>query len=894
MAAPREPGQSDTQIGPSSTPTAQSDTQIDIPALLPPAGPRGADRRFTPGTLLAGRYQVVALLGKGGMGEVYHADDRRLGQPVALKFLPAALAKDPERLEHLVNEVRLGRQISHPNVCRLYDIVEADGHHFLVMEYVDGENLASLLRRIGRLPVDKALEIARGICAGLAAAHDKGIIHRDLKPANVMVDGRGHARIADFGLATLADRGPTARVAGTPAYMAPEQLNGEPASPRSDVFALGLVLYEMFTGKRVYVGESIEALRSQHADSAPPSMSSASEDIDPAVERLIHLCLARDPGQRPDSARAVLAALPGGDPLQAALLAGETPSPEMVAAAAKVGDLRPAVAWACLLSGLLGLLLAAWVSERTWLLRYLPSSRPPDALVARAGDVLTRLGYRQPPADSARVFDVRREVLDYIRSHDPSPSRVERLASIRPGPPLLAYRQSPRPLVAASWWVSAPWDPPLLGRLDRTHPPFDVPGMTETVLDTDGRLVAFAAVPPRLDAESGPWPEVDWSIALAEAGLDPLQLHAAPPRSRAPVDTDRKAAWDGVNPAQPDMPVHVEAAAYRGRPVYFEVQGPWWRPPGAGEDENGTLQATGAAALVMTAVITAAVAVLVRRNLRRGRGDRRGALKVALFTSVAFTMSQLLRAGHTTDVLAEYNLVSLTLALGWYYALLVWALYLALEPALRRRWPYALVSWSRLLAGRLRDPLVGRDVLVGILAGMAVMLVVRLSILAPAWFGGVPVAPRWTPLPPLSDPRSAAEIFHSAAAIAPVYAMWSLFGLYLLHTWVRRVWLASLLLVFPVWLAFTSALEGVIVGGPSGILKSIVAVAVLVRFGLLAQASFFFTLWVIALAPLTLDWSAWYAGRSFAILLFFALALLGAAHATLAGKPPFARALFED
>jgi len=901
MAAPREPGQSDTQIGQSVTPGSQPDTQIEQPdtqiektPLRPPAGARGADHRFTPGTLLAGRYQVVALLGKGGMGEVYHADDRRLGQPVALKFLPAALAKDPERLEHLVNEVRLGRQISHPNVCRLYDIVEADADHFLVMEYVDGENLALLLRRIGRLPVDKGLEIARGICAGLAAAHDKGIIHRDLKPANVMVDGRGHARIADFGLATLADRGPAAKVAGTPAYMAPEQLNGEPASPRSDVFSLGLVLYEMFTGRRLYVGESIDALRSQHADSAPPSMSSLSEDIDPAVDRLVHLCLARDPRQRPDSARAVLAALPGGDPLQAALLAGETPSPEMVAAAAKVGDLRPAVAWACLLSGLGVLLLTAWVSERTWLLRYVPSSKPPDALVARAGDVLTRLGYRQPPVDSAHDFDVRREVLEYVRSHDPSPSRWQRLASLRPGSLLMAYRQSPRPLVAASWTVTAPWDPPLLGRIDRTHPPFDVPGMTETVLDTEGRLVAFAAVPPRLDPASGPWPEVDWSIALAEAGLDPLHLRAAAPRTGAPVDTDRKAAWDFVNPDQPDMPVRVEAAAYRGRPVYFEVQGPWWRPPDASGDESVTLQATGAAFLVMTAVITAAVAVLVRRNLRRGRGDRRGALKVALFTSVAFTMAQLLMAGHTTDMLAEYNLVSLILAQGWYYALLVWALYLALEPALRRRWPYALVSWSRLLAGRLRDPLVGRDVLVGILAGIAVMLVVRLSILAPAWFGGVPVAPRVAPLTMLSDLRSTAQVFLTAAAIAPVHAMWSLFGLYLLHRGVRRVWLAAMLLVFPVWLAFTSALEGVIIGGPSGILKSIVAVALLVRFGLLAQAGFFFTLWVIQVAPLTVDWSAWYAGRSFATLLFFALALLGAAHATLAGKPPFGRALSED
>src|SRR5687768_8357104 len=293
--------------------------------------------------MLAGRYRIVGPLGKGGMGEVYRADDIRLGQPVALKFLPAALAAEPGRLERLVDEVRIGRQVSHPNVCRLYDIAEAEGHHFLVMEYVDGEDLASLLHRIGRLPADKALQLARHLCAGLAAAHDKGVIHRDLKPANVMIDGHGHARIADFGLAALADSGSARDVSGTPAYMAPEQLAGEGASLRSDVFALGLVLYEMFAGKRAFEAKSLEELRALHAKT--PSLSSSARDVEPAVERVIARCLARAPADRPPSAHAVMAALPGGDPLQAALLAGETPSPEMVAAAGKVGDLSPALAW---------------------------------------------------------------------------------------------------------------------------------------------------------------------------------------------------------------------------------------------------------------------------------------------------------------------------------------------------------------------------------------------------------------------------------------------------------------------------------------------------------------------------------------------------------------------
>ncbi len=148
-----------------------------------------------PGTVLAGRYRMFGLLGRGGMGEVYRADDLTLGQPVALKFLPHDVERDPERLERFLTEVRLSLKVTHPNVCRVYDIAQADGRSFLSMEYVDGEDLASLLRRIGRLPEDKAVEIARQLCAGLQAAHEEGVLDRDLKPANVMLGGRGRAKM---------------------------------------------------------------------------------------------------------------------------------------------------------------------------------------------------------------------------------------------------------------------------------------------------------------------------------------------------------------------------------------------------------------------------------------------------------------------------------------------------------------------------------------------------------------------------------------------------------------------------------------------------------------------------------------------------------------------------
>src|SRR6201993_2561477 len=222
--------------------------------------------RFLPGRLVAGRYRIIALLGKGGMGEVYRADDLTLGQAVAMKFLPEEATTHEGMLERFKNEVRIARRISHPNVCRVYDVGDVDGATFFTMEYVDGEDLASLLRRIGRLPPDKAVEIARQICAGLAAAHAKGVLHRDLKPANIMLDGRGQVVVTDFGLAALADEIPGEEIRnGTPAYMAPEQLAGREVTALSDIYSLGLVLYEVFTGKRAFEASTLADLVRLHS-----------------------------------------------------------------------------------------------------------------------------------------------------------------------------------------------------------------------------------------------------------------------------------------------------------------------------------------------------------------------------------------------------------------------------------------------------------------------------------------------------------------------------------------------------------------------------------------------------------------------------------------------------
>src|SRR5262245_56324769 len=247
---------------------------------------------FSAGRLFAGRYRIVGFLGRGGMGEVYRAVDLKLEQQVALKFLPAGLAADRQRLARFTAEVRIARTVSHPSVCRVFDIGEDDGLHYLSMEYIDGDDLASLLRRIGRFHPDRAEDIARQLCAGLAAAHERGVLHRDLKPANVLIDGRGQAHIADFGLAIATDMTAVGEIAGTPAYMAPEQFSSGPLTPQADIYSLGLVIYELFSGRRF----------------------SGATSGDAAVPPIVAQCLQTDPMDRPASASVVAACLSTGPP----------------------------------------------------------------------------------------------------------------------------------------------------------------------------------------------------------------------------------------------------------------------------------------------------------------------------------------------------------------------------------------------------------------------------------------------------------------------------------------------------------------------------------------------------------------------------------------------------
>ena len=430
------------------------------------------------------------------MGEVYRADDLTLNQTVALKFLPQADvaggdADDMARLERLHNELRVARQVSHKNVCRLYDLGDADGRRFLTMEYVDGEDLASLLRRIGRIPQDKAIQIARQLCAGVAAAHERGVLHRDLKPANVMIDGDGNVRITDFGIATATGDAGT-DIAGTPQYMAPEQFTGHPASIKSDIYALGLILFEIFTGRRVNDAKTIGDIKQLHETGTVTMPSSIVRDLDPAVERVILRCLERDPDRRPASALAVAAALPGGDPLAAALAAGETPSPDLLVAAGESEALAVVPALAMALSFVVVLFLFAALASRASLPGLVPMDKSRDVLVDRAEQVIRSLGYQPQIADREIGLVPSQDYLRWAERNGPAdwwPS----LGSGRPAGLLFWMRTSPRefvPMVQGSGVT--PIDPPM-----------NVSGMHQIFLDTSGRLVELHSVPPQLESATG-------------------------------------------------------------------------------------------------------------------------------------------------------------------------------------------------------------------------------------------------------------------------------------------------------------------------------------------------------------------------------------------------------
>jgi serine/threonine protein kinase len=841
-----------------------------------PAHGGGSDEgRFRAGALFANRFRIVARLGRGGMGEVYRADDLEVGQPVALKFL-TAFRSDERARARLRSEVRLARQISHPNVCRVYDIGESQGELYLSMEYVDGEDLAALLTRIGRLPIDKGIEIARKLCAGLAAAHAKGVLHRDFKPANIMVDSRGEVRIMDFGLAAIASELDASEVrSGTPAYMAPEELAGKEATKQSDLYALGLVLYELFTGKAAFDAKDVEQLlrlRQEHPSRTPSTLI---PDITPRLERAILKCLEPDPRLRPASALDVSASLPGGDALADALAAGETPSPQMVADSGSNEGLRPRVAVALLVCALVSLATVLVVTPRVMLLGMLPLRHPPDELAIRARDIVHNLGQAGFVADSDVAFRYDDTYPRYLAALLPGKSLAARqqwnaVLGAAPWPLYFSYRQSAVPLLRI----------PPTPTSDRATfvPALSNTGLTEIDVDLDGRLLRFTSTPFAAENLASP-SAIDWTAAFHAAGLEMDQF--TPIQSTTQSGSGHSSlAWTGTYPEPNRLPVRIEAASQGGRPTQFAVHFPWSEQSRsvAAPDWSGRLT-------VALFVIYVAQALMARHQWKHGRVDFRGAWRVGLYAFAVVSATTLLTVRGLSPNGPAFA-VPFAAAASFATA------YLGVEPWARKLWPHVMVTWARVIAGRWRDPLVGRDILVALAAVTLDYALQRLLQLSLGVIGAPGSLAGGLSLDALLGGRLMA-----AAMLGPL-----LFGLAVSVTFFsvlfvarlvfRRTWLAAII-YFVFWGAMFgagSALRGDWIALAEWLIEVSFLLFMTLRFGLFAAAVFSSLSMLIDWSIWTFDFGGWYGQSSLVAVVVLVGLGVWAFRTSLGGRPLFAAA----
>ncbi len=819
-----------------------------------------SDGRFLPGETIAARYRIIAMLGRGGMGEVYRADDLTLGQQVALKFLPPEVADNPASLERFRNEVRIARRVSQPNVCRVYDVGEVDGNFFLSMEYVDGEDLGALLRRIGRVPEDKALEISRRLCAGLAAAHEQGVLHRDLKPANIMLDGRGQVLLSDFGLAGFADQIEGAEIRnGTPAYMAPEQLAGKEVTVKSDIYSLGLVIYEIITGKRAFESTTLAGHERARAERTITNPSTLVKDLDPRIERVVLRCLEPDPANRPASALAVAAALPGGDPLGEALAAGDTPSPEMVAAAGEGIGLKARTAVIVLAATVAGLILQAGIGQRLSALERMRLDYSPEVLAQKAREMIAHLGFPDRPADEWYELDFDSEFLNYDESND-KPPRWNEVFQNRPAQLLFRYRQSPYPMSSIRFHD----DKLTPGIVDYGDPPVDMSGMINVTLDSEGRLQRFITIPPQVLDAAGPAQSPDWKPFFAAAQLDPANFQPAEPKWTFVASSDTRQAWTGVWPGS-NRPLRIEAAGLGGKPIAFQLLSPWnapgrMPPRTAGAGGRISVWISGGAALILLS----AAAFLARRNIRAGRGDRRSALRLA---SVIFVVQMALWIfrEHFSPALGTLADFLIAIATSIFAGALLWMIYMAVEPYARRHWPHALIAWTAALNGRLRDPIVGRDVLLGIAFATAALVGDRFT---DVWAQAHGAALNFGNVAYLLGFRPAVAVLLAEIPAAIRTALLFFLMLFIFRAILRNQWLAggvfAALMTSIIYfqsrqsISISQTVEG-------ALLYSMIAICA-TRFGLVTLVVSFFVLDNLDQLQVTTNTSAWYFGVGISVL----------------------------
>ena len=595
------------------------------------------------------------------------------------------------------------------------------------------------------------------------------------------------------------------------------------------------------------------------------------KDLDPAIERMILRCLEEDPQRRPSSALNVAMALPGGDPIAAALAAGETPSPEMVAASQEKEGFSARTAIACFAGVLVAIVINGAVLSQWDLARHAPIGIPAQVLAFQAQQMLKQFGYGEAPKDTAYGFDCCNGAnLDFVDRFEPA-RRDQLLRTHQPPTIRFWYRQNHRD----RFWPEEIFNNNVpRGTIGFNSPANSEPGMIRMAMDPTGSLTELEVRPETRGQGPGArgQPEsVDWPALFKTAGLDMTRFTAEEPKQTPPMAFDARMAWVGTYSNGLENKLHVEAASWQGRPVYFLVRGDW--VPEEQTPTNVLAVLSGVAALVFIGILVGAV-LIARNNLRAGRGDRRGAAIVAgaafFFDMLAWSLS----AAHVASYWEIHMLISAICESG-FVAGALWLAYLAIEPYVRRNWPDGLISWNRLQAGRLRDPLVASHILVGIFAWMAIVqgLVGALQIL-----GSLPPAPPAAlALQSLTGPAVLAGNLLHGVQTAVFVTIGFLLLVVLSRLLLRKVWIADVV---------GSVLFG-IVSLPQGAPPYVIAVLVVVyalllyallwvsrRFGFLALLAAWLT-YTIGLPALP-SFTDWYAG-GFLVSAGITLALAGAA-----------------
>jgi serine/threonine-protein kinase len=529
--------------------------------------------------------------------------------------------------------------------------------------------------------------------------------------------------------------------------------------------------------------------------------------------------------------------------------------------------------------------LLVGLSSKRLLVRQVSLDTPPQVLTAKAREVIRVAGYEDAPADSLSTFLENASYIRHLRDLEPTPGRWDVLGNGQPSAVRFGYRESPL-LLARNDGSIGDW---------LQDPPPTYPGMVQVALDTEGRLLSFSAVPPRKeDADEPAAGEPDWAPLFAAAGFDPQAFTPVDPVWLPTGYADRRVAWTGVYPEAPDVSIRVEAASYRERPVAFHVIEPWVRGIGKAAHEQGFWdRVADVVSVSWFAVVLVGAGFVALRNIRLGRGDRKTALRFALYLG-AMRMLWLLGAHHVPSS-AELDVFTAHLAWSLYRFGLAYVFYLALEPYARKLWPHMLVSWVRLMGGRFRDPLVGRDLLVGALYGTGAALITSVMVWIPEVLGirGYGFDTDVWPWESLRGLR------HSVAAIAGVHTQSLLFtfmGIMMflvLRLLLRKTWIAVVVFTVLAMLLFNPG-TGHPVLYVIGVLTGMLLFwFVLFRFGLLPIVLGRTVCDLLLLLPLTFDLTIWY-GYVTLLTLFVTVGVAAWGFwIALAGRPLFRDEILE-